>query len=104
MATIVLKPAHVSVTLTSANTEYEFPLSPKTRQLQMRARTSSHVFRWSTRPGVVAGGGGMPVEELEAQILGSEDGPNLQAGTIYLASATAGAIIEIATLSEVIEK
>jgi len=99
-----LKIAHSSVTLTSANTEYEFPISPKTRQIQFRSRTSSHVIRWSTRSGVVAGGGGMPIEELEAQVIGSEDGPNLQQGTIYVASATAGAIVEIATLSEVSER
>jgi hypothetical protein len=92
---VVLKPFSASLVLTSANTEYALDISPGTRVMQLRSRTSSHVIRFSATKGVVAGGAGMPMEELDVQIIGIEDGPPLAPVPLYFASPTAGAIVEI---------
>lgn len=86
-------PTIYNVTLTNANTEYSQTLPANLRSFSMQARQSADV-RWSHETGKVAtpvapymtmkSGGNVNVGELDPNTL-----------TLYLASATAGTVVEI---------
>ena len=86
-------PAEYNVTLTSANTEYSQALPANTRRLCFRCRTGA-VCRYAWVTGKVAA----PTANYQTLQAGAEygiDGLKLAASTLYLASATAGVIIEL---------
>jgi len=86
-------PTVFNVTLTNADTEYSQTLPANVRSFSMQARQSADV-RWAHETGKVAtpvapyvtmkSGGNVSVGELDPALL-----------TLYLASATAGTVVEI---------
>jgi hypothetical protein len=82
-----------NVTLTLANTEYSQALPANTRKIAFRARTTVEC-RYAFVTGKVAA----PTEPYSTLKAGAEytaDGINLTSKTLYLASATAGTVVEI---------
>lgn len=86
-------PTEYNVTLTVANTEYGQALPANTRRLCFRCRAGV-VCRYAWVTGKVAGPTA-PYQTLQAGAEYSVDGVKLVAGTLYLASATAAAVIEL---------
>ena len=86
-------PTEYNVTLTNANTEYSQALPANTRALCFRCRTGVQVrYAWVT--GKVAA----PTANYQTLVAGAEyvrTGVKLAAATLYWASATAGAIVEL---------
>lgn len=87
-----LKPFEFNVTLTLTNTEYSQKLPDNTKSWTMKVRAGETV-RWartaskvatSTAPYLTIDGGGIPFE----QCINTDE-------TIYLASSSAGAVVEI---------
>jgi len=86
-------PTEYNITLTNANTEYSQALPANTRALCFRCRTGVQVrYAWVT--GKVAA----PTANYQTLVAGAEyvrTGVKLAAATLYWASATAGAIVEL---------
>lgn len=82
-----------NISLTNANTEYSQALPANTRRLCFRSRTGVQVrYAWS------AGKVATPTAPYQTLMAGAEyavDDVKLAAATLYLASATAGATIEL---------
>ena len=85
--------AEYNVMLTNANTEYSQALPANCRKLILRCRTADTVrYAWAT--GKVA----MPTapyQTLRASAEYALDGIKVASGIIYLASATAGVVVEM---------
>ena len=82
-----------NLTLTNANTEYSQALPANARKIIFRCRTAYDVrYAWVTDKVATPTA---PYQTLRASAEYAVDGIKLASGTIYLASATAGAIIEI---------
>jgi hypothetical protein len=86
-------PTEYNVTLTNANTEYYQALPANTRRLCFRCRTGV-VCRYAWVTGKVAGSTA-PYQTLQASSEYAVDGVKLASSTLYFASATAGAVIEL---------
>ena len=85
--------AEYNVTLTNANTEYSQTLPANCRKLILRCRTADTVrYAWTT--GKVATPTA-PYQTLRASAEYALDGIKVASGVIYLASATAGVVIEM---------
>ena len=85
--------AEYNVTLTNANTEYSQALPANARKLIFRCRTAYDVrYAWAT--GKVATPT-VPYQTLRASAEYALDGIKVASGIIYLASATAGVVIEM---------
>ena len=82
-----------SVTLTNANTEYSQVLPANCRKLAFRCRTGA-VCRYAWVTGKVATPTA-PYQTLQTFADFVLDGVKIVAGTVYLASATAGVVIEM---------
>lgn len=86
-------PTEYNITLTNANTEYSQALPANTRRLCFRCRTGA-VCRYAWVTGKVA----TPTANYQTLQAGAEyvlEGVKLATSTLYLASATAGAVIEM---------
>jgi len=82
-----------NVTLTAANTEYSQALPANCRKLILRCRTADTVrYAWAT--GKVAAPTA-PYQTLRASAEYALDGIKVASGIIYLASATAGVVVEM---------
>lgn len=86
-----------NVTLTNANTEYSQALPSGTKRFVMQCRTSYDV-RWSWTTGKVATPTA-PYNTMKAGTGYAEDNLSLSSKTMYLASATAGVIVELTCYS-----
>jgi len=85
--------AEYNVTLTNANTEYSQALPANCRKLILRCRTADTVrYAWAT--GKVATPTA-PYQTLRASAEYALDGIKVASGIIYLASATAGVVVEM---------
>ena len=85
--------AEYNVTLTNANTEYSQALPANCRKLILRCRTAYDIrYAWAT--GKVATPTA-PYQTLRASAEYALDGIKVASGIIYLASATAGVVIEM---------
>jgi hypothetical protein len=82
-----------NVTLTNANTEYSQLLPSNTRKLIFQSRTNV-VVRWAWTTGKVATPTA-PYFTLKAGSAYFEDELKLSSKTLYLASSTAGTVVEI---------
>jgi hypothetical protein len=86
-------PIEYNVTLTLANTEYSQALPAGTRKVVFRCRSAADVrYAWVT--GKVAGLTA-PYQTLKTGAEYATDGINLTGRTLYLASASAGVVVEI---------
>lgn len=84
--------AHTATTLTNANTEYTLTIPANTRRLSFKCRTS-YAVRFAFVTGKVA----TPTDPYQTLPSGAEYSTGdvlLGASTLYLASATAGVVIE----------
>lgn len=88
-------PSVYNVTLTDADTEYSKVLSPSTKKFTIQVRGSASV-RCAFTTGKVAGSTN-PYFTIKAGAIYWEDGLNLRLNslTLYLASSTAGTVVEI---------
>ena len=85
--------AEYNVTLTNASTEFSQALPANCRKLILRCRTADTVrYAWAT--GKVATPT-VPYQTLRASAEYALDGINVASGIIYLASATAGVVVEM---------
>ena len=85
--------AEYNVMLTNANTEYSQALPANCRKLILRCRTADTVrYAWAT--GKVATPTA-PYQTLRASAEYALDGIKVASGIIYLASATAGVVVEM---------
>lgn len=86
-------PITYNVTLTNADTEYSQPLPPGTQKFTVQARTSVDIrHAWVT--GKVAGPTA-PYNTLKSSFNWWEDCLFLEDKSLYLASSTAGTVVEI---------
>ena len=79
-----------STGLTLADTEYEYRIGEGMAEVSFRLSDATASWRWSSKPGVVAGGEGFPMAAGEAQ---SFPGP-MVAQTLYFAAGTAGEVLK----------
>ena len=89
-------PVMANQTLTSANTEYSYKLPPGTKKFTIQARTSD-TFRFAYETGKVAGSTS-PYMTVKADATYWEDNLDItsnESNTIYMATATAGLVVEI---------
>lgn len=87
-----------SVVCSAADTEYRLPIRDGFTQLQIRHRDLTKSWRWSFQPGVVAGGGGTPMDQGEDQRWTATPECPIGETTIYLATDAADAFIEASGL------
>lgn len=94
--TLDATPTTAVVTLTSANTEYTYEFPAGTRRYALRARdgSSSNHYRWAWVTGKVATPTD-PYFKVPADVAEFQAGVDVGGDTIYLASATAGMVIQI---------
>jgi len=93
MSDISTRPTSYNITLTVANTEYSQLLPSGTKELRFRCRTLFDVrFAWVT--GKVAGSAD-PYLTLPAGSDFFSDRKDISGKTLYLASTTAGVVIEL---------
>jgi hypothetical protein len=86
-------PTVYNVTLTNANAEYSQVLAANARRVAFRCRTAAAVrYAWVT--GKVAGATA-PYQTLPAGAECALEGVKLAATTLYLASASAGVVVEV---------
>lgn len=86
-------PTEYNVTLTNANQEYSQALPTGARKVIFRCRSVAECrYAWVT--GKVAGPTA-PYQTLKSGAEYATDGVNLTGKTLYLASATAGVVVEI---------
>lgn len=87
-------PTEYNITLTVANTEYSQVLPPNTRRLCFRCRGNSATIRYAWATGKVAG----PAANYQSLQPGADyilDGVKLASKTLYFASVSAGATVEM---------
>ena len=85
--------AEYNVTLTNANTEYSQALPANCRKLILRCRTADTVrYAWATGKVTTPTA---PYQTLKPNVDYSIDGIKIASGIIYLASATAGVVVEM---------
>jgi len=97
-AEMATTPVQYITTLAVANTEYSQALPAGTKKFTVQCRDSTSVIRWATVTGKVATPTD-PYGTLKADRGMSEDALKLAAITLFLASATAGAVVEITAWS-----
>lgn len=89
-------PTEYNISLAVANTEYSQALPTGTRRLCFRCRGNSATVRYAWVTGKVAG----PTANYQSLQPGSDyilDGVKLTSKTLYFASVSAGAIVEMET-------
>ena len=74
-----------SVACAVADTQYTTNLPKGASQVQIRSGDTAGTWRWSMHPGVVAGGGGMPMLAGEVQSFDMTAAPLEETQAIYFA-------------------